>query len=158
MVAYVRWPTTVTAKQKVSRQKQKAHGKTKSLTAKTKSPRQNKNVSRQKQKAHGNIKSLTAKTKGSRQKQQAYGKNKRLTAKAKTSRQERNLKGAGYYAEIWERKGVQHGDIHGAEFHTHVETKMFCANCGTELAAAANFCVKCGQGKTVLCFSKFIVI
>ena len=103
---------------------------------------------------HGKNKRLTAKGRSSRQKQQAYGKNKRLTAKVKTSRQERNLKGTGYYAEIWERKGVQHG----AEFHTHVETKMFCANCGTELASAANFCVQCGQGKTVLCFTKFIVI
>ena len=135
------------------------HGKTKSLTAKTKSPRQNKKphgqnkkptaiqkASRQKQKAHGKNKRLTAKGTSSRQNQQAYGKNKRLTAKAKTSRQERKLKGTGYYAEIWERKGIQHG----AEFHTHVETKMFCANCGTELASAANFCVQCGQGKTVV--------
>ena len=138
-------------KTKSPRQYKKPHGKNKKPTAKTKG-------SRQKQQAYGKNKRLTAKGTSSRQKQQAHGKNKRLTAKAKTSRQERNLRGTGYYAEIWERKGVQHGDVHGAEFHTHVETKMFCANCGTELAAAANFCVKCGQGKTVLCFSKFIVI
>jgi len=51
------------------------HGKSKTLTAKTKS-------SRQKQKAHGKnkkptakAKKLTAKTKSSRQKQKAHGKN-----------------------------------------------------------------------------------
>ena len=53
------WPTTVTAKPKTSRQKQKHHGKTKNLTAKTKylaakpkTSRQKQNTSRQNQKPH----------------------------------------------------------------------------------------------------------
>ena len=50
------WPTTVTAKPKTSRQKQKHHGKTKNLTAKTKY--------------------LTAKPKTSRQNQIHHSKNK----------------------------------------------------------------------------------
>ena len=62
----------------LSRQQQKAHGKSKKLTAKTKS-------SRQKQKAHGKSKKLTAKTTSSRQKQKAHGKNKKITAKTKSS-------------------------------------------------------------------------
>ena len=47
------WPTTVTAKPKTSRQKQKHHGKTKNLTAKPKTSRQLKqNTSRQNQILH----------------------------------------------------------------------------------------------------------
>ena len=57
---YLRWPTTVTAKQLTSRQK-------KNLTAKRK-------TSRQKGKPHGKKKNLAA-------------KRKRLTAKIRTSRQ-----------------------------------------------------------------------
>ena len=59
---------TLTAKTKSSRQKQKPHGKNKKLTAKakkltakTKSSRQKQKSSRQKQKAHGKSKKLTAK-------------------------------------------------------------------------------------------------
>ena len=61
------WPTTVTAKPKTSRQKQKhhgknkiPHGKTKNLTAKTKVP-------------HGKAKNLTAKPNTSLQKQNSFG-------------------------------------------------------------------------------------
>ena len=85
-ITKIRWPTTVTATTKSSRQKQKAHGKNKKLTAKTKS-------SRQKQKARGKNKKLTAKTKCSRQKQNARGKNKMLAAKTKSSRQKQNAHG-----------------------------------------------------------------
>ena len=73
----LRWSTTVTAKPKTSRQKQKPYSKTKNLTAKTKY--------------------LTAKTKNSRQKQKPHGKNKiphdktkNLTAKPNTSQQKPN--------------------------------------------------------------------
>ena len=55
-IIIVRWPTTVTAKPKTSRQKQKHHGKTNNLTAKTKY--------------------LTAKPKTSRQNQIPHSKNK----------------------------------------------------------------------------------
>ena len=82
--------TTLTAKPKTSRQKQKhhgkakiPHGKTKNLTAKTKTTRQKQNTSRQNQKhhgktkiPHGKTKNLTAKTKTSRQKQILHGKSK----------------------------------------------------------------------------------
>ena len=65
------WPTTVTVKPKTSRQKQKHHGKTKNLTAKTKyltakpktSRQLKQNTSRQNQKPHGKTKCFTAKTK-----------------------------------------------------------------------------------------------
>ena len=59
----LRWPTTVTAKEKTSRQKKKTHGKRKNLTAKRKR--------------------LTAKEKTSQQKKKPHGKKKRLTAKEK---------------------------------------------------------------------------
>jgi len=49
------------------------HGKTKNLTAKTKTSRQN-------QKPYGKTKSLTAKPKASRQNQIPHGKTKNLTA------------------------------------------------------------------------------
>ena len=62
-----RWPTTVTAKRKTTRQKEKPHGKKNNLMAK-------RITSRQKEKPHGKKKNLTA-------------KRKRLTAKRKTSRQ-----------------------------------------------------------------------
>ena len=58
----------------VSRQNQIPHGKTKTLTAKPKTSRQNQKTSRQNQKPHGKTKNLTAKPKD-------------LTAKPKTSRQ-----------------------------------------------------------------------
>ena len=63
----------LTAKPKTSRQNQKPHGKTKNLTTKPKTSRQN-------QKPHGKNKNLTAKT-------------KYLTAKTKTSRQKQNIFG-----------------------------------------------------------------
>ena len=47
------WPTTVTAKPKTSRQKQKHHGKTKNLTAKTKYLTAKPNTSQQKQNSFG---------------------------------------------------------------------------------------------------------
>ena len=64
----------------LSRQYQIPHGKSKRLTAITKS-------SRQKQK-------LTAKPNGSRQNQKAHGKTKQLTAKTKSSRQNRLDRGS----------------------------------------------------------------
>ena len=64
---FIRWPTTVTAKELTSWQKEKPHGKKENLTAKRK-------TSRQKEKPHGKKKNLTA-------------KRKRFTAKRKTSRQ-----------------------------------------------------------------------
>ena len=60
---YLRWPTTVTTKTKISRQKQ--------------------NTSRQNQKPHGKTKDLTAKPKTSRQNQRPYGKTKYFRAKTK---------------------------------------------------------------------------
>ena len=57
------WPTTVTAKPKTSRQKQKHHGKTKNLTAKIKY-------------LTAKTKYLTAKPKTSRQNQILHSKNK----------------------------------------------------------------------------------
>ena len=59
----VRWPTTVTAKELTSRQKEKPHGKKKNLTTKRKR--------------------LTAKTISSRQKVRLTAKRKRLAAKRK---------------------------------------------------------------------------
>jgi len=47
------WPTTVTAKPKTSRQKQKHHGKTKNLTAKTKYLTAKPNTSQQRQNSFG---------------------------------------------------------------------------------------------------------
>ena len=57
----------------------KCHGKSKNLTAKARS-------SRQEQEVHGKSKNLTAKAKTLRQKQKHYGKSKKLTAKARSSR------------------------------------------------------------------------
>ena len=59
----LRWPTTVTAKEKTSRQKKKTHGKRKNLLAKRKR--------------------LTAKEKTSQQKRKPHCKKKRLTVKEK---------------------------------------------------------------------------
>ena len=50
---YLWWPTTVTVKPKTSRQKQKHHGKTKNLTAKTKYLTAKPNASQQKQNSFG---------------------------------------------------------------------------------------------------------
>ena len=86
----LRWPTTVTAKPKTSRQNRKPHGKNKNLTAKPKTSRQKQNTSRQKRKTPGKNKNLTAKTKylttkpkTSRQKQRPHDKTKYFTAKTK---------------------------------------------------------------------------
>ena len=80
----------VTAKPKTSWQKQKHHGKTKNLTAKTKyltakpkTSRQKQNTSRQNRKPHGKNKNLTAKPKISLQNQRPHGKTKYFTAKTK---------------------------------------------------------------------------
>ena len=80
----------VTAKPKTSWQKQKHHGKTKNLTAKTKyltakpkTSRQKQNTSRQNRKPHGKNKNLTAKPKTSLQNQRPHGKTKYFTAKTK---------------------------------------------------------------------------
>ena len=67
----------------MSRQNQKPHGKTISLTAKPKTSRQN-------QKRHVKTKNLTAKPKTSRQKQQPHAKTKNLTPKPNTSQQKQN--------------------------------------------------------------------
>ena len=86
-------------KTKSSRQKQKAHGKSKKLTAKPKSSRQKKKAHGKskkltaKAKAHGKTKKLTAKEKSSRQKQKAHGKSKKLTAKEKSSLQKQKAHG-----------------------------------------------------------------
>ena len=61
LVHTLRWPTTVTAKPKTSRQNQKPLDKTENLTAKPKTSRQKQNTSRQNQKPHGKTKDLTAK-------------------------------------------------------------------------------------------------
>ena len=77
---WLRWPTTVTAKPKSSRQKQDIilHGKTENLTAKTKNTsRQNRKPQKTMQKPHGKTKNLTAKTK------KPHGKTKDLTANSK---------------------------------------------------------------------------
>ena len=68
LVHTLRWPTTVTAKPKTSRQKQKPHGKTKNLSTKPKTSRQKQNISRQNQKPYGKTKDLTAKPNTSEQK------------------------------------------------------------------------------------------
>ena len=84
---WLRWPTTVTAKPKSSRQKQDIilHGKTENLTAKTKNTsRQNRKPQKTMQKPHGKTKNLTAKTK------KPHGKTKDLTAKPNTSQQKPN--------------------------------------------------------------------
>ena len=67
----------------LSRQQQKAHGKSKKFTAKTKCSRQKHNAHGENKNGHGKNKMLTATTKCSRQKQNAHGKNKKLTAKTK---------------------------------------------------------------------------
>ena len=83
---------------KLSRQNQKPHGKTKNLTAKTKTSRQNQKPHGKNKIPHGKTENLTAKTKTSRQNQKPHGKNKiphdktkNLTAKPKTSRQNQIL-------------------------------------------------------------------
>ena len=68
LVHTLRWPTTVTAKPKTSRQNQKPLDKTENLTAKPKTSRQKQNTSRQNQKPHGKTKDLTAKPNTSQQK------------------------------------------------------------------------------------------
>ena len=73
-------PTTVTAKPKTSWQKQKHHGKTKNLTAKTKIIPRSKTINLMEK-----TKYLTAKPKTSRQNQKPRGKNKNIAAKPKTS-------------------------------------------------------------------------
>ena len=73
LVHTLRWPTTVTAKPKTSRQKQKPHSKTKNLSTKPKTSRQN-------QKLHGKNKIPHGKTKNE---QRPHGKTKYLTAKTK---------------------------------------------------------------------------
>ena len=67
------WHTTVTAKTKTSRQKQKHHGKTKNLTAKTKYLTAKPKTSRQNKIPHGKTKYLTAKPNTSQQKQNSFG-------------------------------------------------------------------------------------
>ena len=88
LVIYVRWPATVTAKELTSRQKEKPHGKKKSLTAKRKRLAAKRKTSRQKKKPHGKKKNLTAKRntsrqkeKDSRQKEKPHGKRNNLAAK-----------------------------------------------------------------------------
>ena len=88
----LRWPATVTAKPKTSRQKQnisrqnrKPQGKNKNLTAKPNTSQQKPNTSRQNQKRHGKTKDLTAKPNTSQQKpntsrrkQNTHGKTKAI--------------------------------------------------------------------------------
>ena len=59
----LRWPTTVTAKTKTSRQKQKPQGRPKNVTAKTKYVTKKPKPSQQNQRPHGKTKYFTAKTK-----------------------------------------------------------------------------------------------
>ena len=78
LVHTLRWPTTVTAKPKTSRQNQKPHGKTKNLTAKTKYLTAKPKTSRQNQRPHGKTKYLTAKTKYFTVKPNTHGKTKAI--------------------------------------------------------------------------------
>ena len=79
-VCSIWWPTTVTAKPKTSRQKQKHHGKTKNLTAKAKASRQNQKPHGKNKIPHGKTKNLTAEINS-------------LTAKPNTSQQKQNIFG-----------------------------------------------------------------
>ena len=78
LVHTLRWPTTVTAKPKTSRQNQKPLDKTENLTAKPKTSRQKQNTSRQNQKPLGKTKDLTAKPNTSQQKPNTHGKTKAI--------------------------------------------------------------------------------
>ena len=64
----LQWPTTVTAKELTSRQKEKPHGKKNNLAAKRKTSRQKEKDQRQKE-------NLTAKRISSRQKKKTHGFN-----------------------------------------------------------------------------------
>ena len=92
LVHTLRWSTTVTAKPKTSRQKQKPHSKTKNLSTKPKTSRQN-------QKLHGKNKIPHGKTKNLTQEPIKFdgllphGKTKDLTAKPNTSQQKPNTHG-----------------------------------------------------------------
>ena len=81
------WPTTVTAKPKTSRQKQKPHGKTKNLSTRPKTSRQNQKLHGKSKIPHGKTKNLTAKPKTSRQNQIPHSKNQILHGKTKYPRQ-----------------------------------------------------------------------
>ena len=87
LVHTLRWPTTVTAKPKTSRQKQKPHGKTKNLSTKPKTSRQNQKLHGKNKIPHGKTKNLTAKPKTSRQNQIPHSKNQILHGKTKYPRQ-----------------------------------------------------------------------
>ena len=78
LVHTLRWPTTVTAKPKTSRQKQKPHGKTKNLSTKPKTSRQNQKLHGKSKIPHGKTKYLTAKTKYFTVKPNTHGKTKAI--------------------------------------------------------------------------------
>ena len=85
---YLRWPTSVTAKEKSSQQeknfrgkKEIGHGKRKKLPVKEKLPRQKKNARGKKEIGHGKRKKLPAKEK------LPHGKKEISAAKEKCSRQ-----------------------------------------------------------------------
>ena len=89
-ICILRWPTSVTAKEKSSRQKKNAcgkkeigHGKRKNLPAKEKIPRQKKNACGKKEIGHGKRKNLLAKGKLPRQKRNSRGKIKYNVGKKK---------------------------------------------------------------------------
>ena len=86
----LRWPTTVTAnpktsrqKQNTSRQNQKPHGKTENLTAKPRTSWQNQKLHGKNKIPHGKTKDLTAKLKTSQQKPNTSWQNQIPLAKPK---------------------------------------------------------------------------
>ena len=83
----LRWPTTVTAKPKTSRQNQKPHGKTKNLTANPKTSRQIQKPHGKNKIRHDKTKTLTAKPKTSWQNQILHSKNQIPHGKSKYPRQ-----------------------------------------------------------------------
>ena len=86
----VRWPTTVTAKPKPQGKNKIPHDKTKNLTAKQKTSRQNQILHSKNKIRHGKTENLTAKTKTARQNQKPHGKNKTHHANPNTSQQKPN--------------------------------------------------------------------
>ena len=81
--SYYGGPQLSRQNQNTSRQNRKPHGKTKNLTAKSKTLRQNQNTPRQNQKSHGKTKDLTAKPNTLQQKPNTPRQKQIPTAKPK---------------------------------------------------------------------------
>ena len=104
------------------------------------------------QNAHGKSKKLTAKAKSSRQNQKAHGKTKKLTAKPKSSRQNQKPRAKrcyirGSWALTVHAKAV--GVKSNMAASSSLTSQMFCSNCGAEAVPTANFYTRCGQGNRV---------